>query len=170
MTDPDIVWLPMAPPDDPAPARPKIVNVSSQFADLNPEDAIYETDEGYLVKVKTIWDDTPVEPDPMLAVGSQHGAERFLVTGSIVGADGKALRRDDGRHAVHDLKRSHVHNADRLEDPSVGLEFARLKCVEDTVRAEKHYQMLRGGYAPALGRLTAFRARKAAEAGQAGRA
>lgn len=139
-------------------------NVTPRFADLAPEDAIYETADGYLVKVKVLWDDTPVADDPGLAYRSQHGAERFVVTGSIVGADGKTLRRDTGDHAIHDLRRGHTHHADRDQDPAIGIEIARLKCVADTVRAEKHYQMLAGGYTPGLVSKGQQAARKAAEA------
>lgn len=139
-------------------------NVTTWFADLAPEDAIYQTSDGYLVKVKVLWDDTPVAHDGDLAYRSQHGAERFVVTGSIVGADGKTLRRDTGDHAIHDLRRGHTHHADQDQDPTIGIEVARLKCVADTVRAEKHYQILRGGYTPGLVSKGQQAARKAAEA------
>lgn len=145
-------------------------NVTSRFDDLAPEDTIYETPDGYLIKVKTLWDDEVVLSDPRLARRSTHGAECFRVTGAIVGADGKALRRDCGQHAVHDLKRTHTHHADKFEDPTIGLERARLKCVEDTVRAEKHYQMLRGGYSPGVVTISSQAERKAAEAAAAAQA
>lgn len=144
------------------------LNVTDRFADLAPEDAIYETADGYLVKVKTLWDDTSIEDDPALVRASVHGAERFRVTGSIVGSDGKALRRECGKHAIFDLGQSHSHHADRLENPTAGLELARLRCVAATVRAEKHYQMLHGGYAPGIARISDQAARKAAEAAVSG--
>lgn len=144
------------------------LNVTDRFADLAPEDAIYETADGYLVKVKTLWDDTPIEDDPELVRASVHGVERFRVTGSVVGADGKALRRECGKHAIFNLGQSHSHHADRLENPTAGLELARLRCVAATVRAEKHYQMLHGGYAPGIARISDQAARKAAEAAVSG--
>lgn len=139
-------------------------NVTGRFSDLAPEDAVYETTDGYLIKVKVLWDDTAITDDPGLAYRSQHGAERFTVTGSIVGADGKTLRRDTGDHAIHDLRRGHTHHADRDQDPAIGIEIARLKCVADTVRAEKHYQMLAGGYTPGVVSKGQQAERKAAEA------
>lgn len=144
------------------------INVTDRFTDLAPEDAIYETSDSYLVKVKTLWDDTPVEEDPTLARASVHGAERFHVTGSIVGADGKAMRRECGKLAIHDKGQTHTHHADKFENPTAGLELARLRCVADTVRAEKHYQMLHGGYAPGIARISEQAARKAAEAAASG--
>jgi hypothetical protein len=144
------------------------LNVTDRFSDLAPEDAIYETADGYLVKVKTLWDDTSIEDDPALARASLHGAEKFRVTGAIVGADGKALRRECGQHAVYNLGQTHTHHADRLENPTAGLELARLRCVAATVRAEKHYQMLHGGYAPGIARISEQAARKAAEAAAGG--
>lgn len=129
-------------------------NVSADTPDLNAEDQVYETDDGYRVKVKVLWESL-----------SEHGAEMFLVTGAIVGSDGKAKLRADGSPAVHQLGRRHYLYSDAMVDPVVGLEKARLACVAETVRAEKHHQMI-GGYgaqAQGLASQAAFMARKAAE-------
>ena len=147
----------------PAPTAPQ--DVTDEFVDLAPEDRIYRTAEGWLIKVKVLWDDT--QDDELGSVaGSFHGAERFFVTGSIVGLDGKALRRADGRLAVYNQSHRHHHHADALQDPELGLEIARLACVEATVTAEKHHQMV-SGYRPGFTSVSAQRARKAAEAAAA---
>lgn len=145
------------PPPPPVPA-----NVSQRFPDLAPEYQVYETDDGYLVKVMTLWDDAPLDDPEYPGTPSAHGRERFLISGSIVGPDGKAKRRNDDTFAVHDLRRQHYHHADREEDPAIKLEAARLLCVADTVRAEKGYQQI-AAYTEGLVSVSARRARKAAE-------
>lgn len=129
------------------------VNVSGEFADLEAEDQVYRTEDGYLVKIKILW----------LGRQSGPGAERFQVSGSIVGRDGKALRRPCGAPAVYSLGQTAGIGADALHDPEVGLEIARLQCVRETLAAHKHEQALLA-YRPGMTSRDAFDARKAAEA------
>lgn len=138
-----------APAQAPQPMLP--LNVTDKFSDLNPEDQIYRSEDGYLVKVKVLWADE-----------SLHGAEVFHVTGSIVGDDGKAKLRDNGKPAVHYLGRKHYLQSDAMADPTVGLERARIECVAETIRAEKHHAILRGQGVGMVSQA-AFQARKAAE-------
>lgn len=127
-------------------------NVTGEISGLEAEDQVYRTDDGYLIKVKVLW----------LERASGPGAERFQVSGAIVGRDGKALRRQDGTPAVYQLGQTAGVGADALHDPEVGLEVARLQCVRETLAAHKHEQALLA-YRPGMTSRDAFDARKAAE-------
>lgn len=138
------------------PRAPGPIDVTADFTDLAPEDRVYRDPSGYLVKVKAILSDDT----------SRHGAEIFELSGSIVGADGKALLRHDGQLAVHSLSRKHHQLAHAMSDPVVGLEVQRLACVTETVTAERHHQLLKAATDNRAGVVTASAqtARKAAEA------
>lgn len=145
-------------PANPVPAR--AIDVTGDFVDLAPEDRVYRDASGYLVKVKVILSDET----------SRMGAEVFQVTGAIIGADGKALRREDGKLAVYDRGRTHHQLSHAMSDPVVGLEAARLACVDDTVRAERHHQMIKAAAQSGEAGVVTARMqadRKAAEAARA---
>lgn len=131
-------------------------DVTESIPDLAPEDRVFLTAEGYRVKVKAVLSD---ETSPI-------GAFVFMLSGSIVGEDGKALRRSSGSPAVHDLRRTHHQMSDAMSDPVIGLTAARLSCVADTVRAEKHRDLIKAAVTGGAGLATAAAqaARKAAEA------
>ena len=111
---------------------PPADNISKQLVDLAPEDQVYRTSEGYVVKVKTLLDEQQ----------SSRSTPVFRLTGSICGNDGKALRLQDSRFAIYDLAQTAHLNADRLGDPLAGLEDARLRCVAAPVLAEKTRQII----------------------------
>lgn len=137
--------------------QPSPTDITADIADLAPEDRVFLTTEGYRVKVKVVLSDHT----------SPIGAHVFQLSGSIVGADGKALRRSDGSPAVHDLRRTHHQLSDAMSDPVIGLAVARIACVNDTVTAEKHRELIkaavRGGDAGVV-TAAAQAARKASEA------
>jgi len=146
------------------PAAPE--DVTADFSDLAPEDRVYRCpSSGYLVKVKVVVPE-PVKIDSAAAPTSL-GHELFELSGSIVGQDGKCLRRNDGSLAVHKLKQTHHLMSDAAADPVVGVERARIACVVLTVRAERHHQLKQAAIDdPGTGLVTATMqaARKAAEA------
>jgi len=143
-------------------APPPSANVTDEFAGLAPEDRVYRHPSGYLVKVKTLHDDRP-RLEVAEGFPSRHGRESYLISGSIVGADGKTLRRPNGDLAIYDLKSSLHHHAERACDPVIEMEHARLRCVEETVNAEKNLQMATTPTS-GLASITQQQARKAAEA------
>lgn len=137
----------------PAPEPIDVVDVTDQLADLNPEDRVYRTADGFFVKVKTLHDEA----------FSGHGRETFRLSGSICGPDGKALRRPDGSPVVLDMQRMHQHLAHSAQPVEAGLDQARGLCIAETVQAERNAQVLRGT-AVGVASLQAFNARKKAEA------
>jgi len=106
---------------------PAAENITGTLSDLAPEYQCYRTAEGYGVKVKTLLDEQQ---------SAQSTPVRKL-SGSICGADGKALRRDDGAPAIFDLAQTAHLMAMATADPVAAIEDARLRCVEATVLAEK---------------------------------
>lgn len=130
-----------------------VVEVTDEFEGLAPEDKVYRTAEGYLVKVKCV------------RGPSGHGAEDIHVTPSIVGRDGKALRREDGELCIHREGVSHTHKADAFHEPEIALEISRRLAVRAGVNAERHYQMLnRTAHVVTRDQLAARKAEEAANA------
>lgn len=97
--------------------------------DWNPEDRVYAHGDDR-VKVKT-WHD---------AKASGHGREVYRFSGSIVGPDGKAIRRDNGEPAVQDRGHSLTVHADSETNLIRDIERERFECVRITVRAEALYR------------------------------
>lgn len=101
-------------------------------ADYNSEDRVYRCGP-VLVKVKTFH-----EPP------AEHGEEILRLSGSVVGEDGKALTRDDGKLAIYKYGRHLTVHAYAPTDIARDLERERLNCVTDTVTAHDHYNQVRG--------------------------
>lgn len=128
------------------------VDVTDEFDGLAPEDTVYRTDDGFLVKVKGVW------------YGGHHGAERIHYTGAIVDRTGKALKRDDGTYCIHQEGIGHTHKSDGVHDFGVACEISKLRCVQLTVNGERHYQALKSAArAPGLVTVEEQAARRAAE-------
>lgn len=139
----------------------ELVDVTADVVGLAPEDRIYRAADGSLVKVKAFDDD---EVD--------HGfAASVILTGSICGADGKALKRSDDTPAV--WRRGVRHNVvgDAPGDPAGEIEAARRRCVLITLSAERQKAGVRDaadGPTQGIVRRSAYKARKRAELEAAG--
>lgn len=111
-----------------------VVDITDSLPDLAQEDRVFRSASGYVVKVKCVLS---------RADGWAGGHVAHVnLSGSICGADGKALPRRDGSLSVWDLKQSHVFKADGDDDPAAALQVSRLRCVAATIRAEKARQTL----------------------------
>lgn len=145
-------------------ARELLSDVTDEFSDLAPEDRIYRAADHTLVKVKALITESP----PDLGGVSLGYVAVISLTGSICGADGKALRRD-GEPIVWRLNYRHYLKAEGDDRPAEKLEEARRFCAVQTLRAEKAYQLLntyRESPLPGLVTAADYAARKAAEAAQ----
>lgn len=141
-----------------------IEDITSSLANLNPEDKVYRCADGSVIKIKAI-----LEADDMSTPSNpgQHGnLARVSLTGSMCNSAGKALIRD-GQAVVWILNQTHHFKAEGDDSPLQHLEAARRRCVAQTLRAEKHYQLLHGYQEgiPSLGLATRaqFTERKLAE-------
>lgn len=118
-----------------------IVDITASVNDVNPEDTIYKCADGTFVKVKTILEDqdesTPHNP------GNHGHIAKVSLTGSICNSQGKALVRD-GKPVIWILDQTHHFKAEGDDNPLEMLDLARRRCVAQTLRAEKHFQMLQG--------------------------
>ena len=120
----------------------------TQGVDLNPEDQVYRTESGMVVKVKAFHDEEASAP----------GNEIYRVTGSECGEDGKAIIRE-GKAAVHNFGRHLVVQSGSTVSLVTALEIERLAAVADTERAAEHYSERK---ATGVGSLREFRERRAA--------
>lgn len=123
---------------------PPAENITGTLSDLAPEDQVYRTTEGYIVKVKTLLDEQQ----------SAQSTPVLKLSGSICGADGKALRLAGGAPAVFDLAQTAHLMAYAEGDPMAEIEDARLRCVAATVLAEKKRLAIEGQIAMAAGLST----------------
>lgn len=138
-------------------------DITHTLADISPEDTVYRTADGWVVKVKTLYE------HPGADQGGVHGnILRFHLSGSICGKDGKALRRADGSLAVWTLGQTAHTKAENASaiDPGPDLEFQRWRCAAEAIRAEKNHALVlerAEGAQPGLATVAAFKARRAAE-------
>lgn len=132
-------------------------DITDKTDGLAQEDRLFRTADGFVIKVKCVLN----PPDPRTP---DHVAYVTL-SGSVCGADGKALKRRDGSLAVWELKRSHVFMAHGDDDPMASLQESRLKCVLDTIRAEKARQAITDhveGVTPGMVTAAAFQQKREA--------
>lgn len=132
-----------------------LVELSDSFADLNREDSIWRSPDGWLVKVKLLRD-----------VRGEREASApglFHVSGAIVGSDGKALKRDDDSPAVWTGRMTWSHEGHNpLMRPDKGRDLVRRQCALLTIQLEVARQLV--DELDGFETLEGFAARKATEA------
>lgn len=131
-----------------------LVEVTSQIDGLAPEDAVFRhPGSGFLVKVKLLRDIAGE-----LAISSPGLCH---LSGSIVGPDGKTLRREDDTLALWKQGQTWAHRGHRYMRPDQAADRQRRKCALMTVAAELNRQLF--GELGGVATVEDYAARKVAE-------